>query len=133
MKRWAGDPRPRGEALVRHGDLVRLEHVSTRRNLHSHNMRALVAPNHYQVNTRAPHSDCQYTSAANPKVSPSIQQYLISPFVQVTGYGEEGAGDDNDVWRLEVEGGAPGQRIETQVSVLYCTVLYCTVLYRAAG
>ena len=53
MKRWAGDPRPRGEALVRHGDLVRLEHVNTRRNLHSHNMRALVAPNHYQVNTSA--------------------------------------------------------------------------------
>ena len=47
----------------------------------------------------------------------------------MTGYGEEGAGDDNDVWRLEVEGGAPGQRIETQVSILYCTVLYCTVLY----
>ena len=67
-----------GEALVRHGDLVRLEHVSTRRNLHSHNMRALVAPNHYQVNTRAPHSDSQYTSAANPKVSPSIQKYLSS-------------------------------------------------------
>ena len=51
VKRWAGDPRPRGEALVRHGDLVRLEHVNTRRNLHSHNRRALVAPNHYQVNT----------------------------------------------------------------------------------
>ena len=54
VKRWAGDPRPRGEALVRHGDLVRLEHVNTRRNLHSHNRRALVAPSHYQVNTRVP-------------------------------------------------------------------------------
>ena len=44
--------------------------------------------------------------------------------MQVTGYGEGGAGDDNDVWRLEVEGGVPGQRIETQV----CAALYCTVL-----
>ena len=84
VKRWAGDNKTGEDNFVRHGDLVILEHVNTRRNLHSHNTRALVAKNHYQV----------------------------------TGYGEEGVGDDNDVWRIEVEGGRQGDRIETLVSVI---------------
>jgi len=35
--------------LVRHGDLVRLEHVITRRNLHSHKEIAPISKKHYQV------------------------------------------------------------------------------------
>ena len=36
----------------------------------------------------------------------------------MTGYGEAGVGDDNDVWRMEIEDGARGDRIQTLVSVI---------------
>ena len=84
VTRWAGsnltssgDPQ-----YVRHGDLIILTHVKTGRNLHSHNIPALVAANHYQV----------------------------------TGYGEEGKGDDNDVWRIEIEDGKLGDIVNTMTS-----------------
>jgi dolichyl-phosphate-mannose-protein mannosyltransferase len=35
--------------LVRNGDLVRLEHVTTRRNIHSHKEMAPISKKHYQV------------------------------------------------------------------------------------
>ncbi|RZF46220.1 hypothetical protein LSTR_LSTR017598, partial [Laodelphax striatellus] len=35
--------------LLRHGDLVRLEHVTTHRNLHSHREPAPISKKHYQV------------------------------------------------------------------------------------
>lgn len=56
---------------VRHGDVIRLEHVLTRRHLHSH--------------------------AGHP--SPVTRQQ------EVTAFGQNGVGDGNDNWRLEVEGG----------------------------
>lgn len=65
--------------LVRNGDLIRLEHRPTRRNLHSHKEPAPVSRKHYQV----------------------------------TGYGENGTGDANDVWRLVIEGGAENEILET--------------------
>ena len=37
---------------------------------------------------------------------------------QVTGYGEDGRGDDNDVWRIEIEDGRPGDLVKTMTSVL---------------
>lgn len=68
--------------LVRNGDLVRLEHKATKRNLHSHNQPAPIAKRHFQV----------------------------------TGYGENGTGDANDVWRLEIVGGREGDVVKTVVS-----------------
>lgn len=35
--------------VVKHGDLIRLEHLSTRRNLHSHDELAPLSRKHYQV------------------------------------------------------------------------------------
>lgn len=35
--------------IVKHGDLVRLEHVQTKRNLHSHREQAPLTKKHYQV------------------------------------------------------------------------------------
>jgi hypothetical protein len=61
----------RAEQPVRNGDIVRLEHLLTRRNLHSH--------------------------PGFP--SPVTGQQ------EVTCYGENGLGDENDNWRVEVEGG----------------------------
>lgn len=55
---------------VNHGDIVRLEHVLTRRNLHSH--------------------------SGHP--SPVTRQQ------EVTCFGQNGAGDGNDDWRVEVDG-----------------------------
>ncbi len=54
---------------IRHGDIVRLEHVATGRNLHSHD-----AP------------------------SPLTKQQ------EVTAFGDDGIGDTNDLWRIEVDG-----------------------------
>ncbi|GIY27957.1 protein O-mannosyl-transferase 2 [Caerostris darwini] len=56
--------------LVSNGDLIRLEHVVTKRNLHSHKEVAPITKRHQQI----------------------------------TCYGENGTGDANDVWRIEVMG-----------------------------
>ena len=37
-----------------------------------------------------------------------IPSVMAKSHYQVSGYGEEGVGDENDLWRLEVEGGAEG-------------------------
>ncbi|GFR20139.1 protein O-mannosyl-transferase 2 [Trichonephila clavata] len=56
--------------LVFNGDLIRLEHVVTKRNLHSHKEMAPITKNHQQV----------------------------------TCYGQNGVGDANDIWRIEIIG-----------------------------
>nr|CAD7587798.1 unnamed protein product [Timema genevievae] len=70
--------------LVNHGDLVRLEHVTTRRNLHSHKEPAPLSRKHYQV----------------------------------TGYGDNGTGDANDVWKVLIVGGRDGDVVTTVSSKL---------------
>ncbi|XP_058062002.1 protein O-mannosyl-transferase 2 [Anopheles bellator] len=70
--------------LVKHGDLVRLEHFPTRRNLHSHREEAPVTKKH----------------------------------LQVTCYGEDGQGDTNDVWQVQIVGGKTGDTLETVTSRL---------------
>ncbi|XP_020806209.1 protein O-mannosyl-transferase 2 [Drosophila serrata] len=70
--------------LLRHGDLIRLEHVATKRNLHSHG-----------------------------EPAPMTKKHL-----QVTGYGENGAGDANDVWRVMVVGGKVNETVHTVTSRL---------------
>lgn len=70
--------------IVQNGDLVRLEHVPTRRNLHSHKEQAPVTKKHFQV----------------------------------TGYGENGTGDANDVWRVTVAGAKLGSDVTAVTSKL---------------
>ncbi|ELT93986.1 hypothetical protein CAPTEDRAFT_152537 [Capitella teleta] len=66
-----------GEAvIVRNGDLIRLQHVTTGRNLHSHKEVAPITKNHYQV----------------------------------TCYGENGTGDANDIFRVELINAIQGNR-----------------------
>ena len=86
IRRWVREnmTREAGDEFVRHGDLITLTHAKTGRNLHSHNIPALLSPNHYQV----------------------------------TGYGEDGKGDHNDVWRIEIEDGQVGDVVQTMKSVL---------------
>ncbi|CAH0728120.1 unnamed protein product, partial [Brenthis ino] len=73
-----------GARAVRAGDLVRLTHAATRRNLHAHR-------------ERAP---------------------LTTKLMQVTGYGEDGVGDANDVWKVVVSGGQDGDEVLTVRSKL---------------
>ncbi|XP_068081927.1 protein O-mannosyl-transferase 2 isoform X2 [Anabrus simplex] len=70
--------------LVKHGDLIRLEHVPTRRNIHSHRVPAPLSRKHYQV----------------------------------TGYGENGTGDANDVWKVLIVNGQDGDVVTTVSSKL---------------
>ncbi len=56
---------------IRHGDIIRLEHRTTRKNLHSHS------------NTPSPVSGQQ----------------------EVTAFGEDGVGDTNDNWKVDIENG----------------------------
>lgn len=49
MKPYNKDAPADSVAIVKHGDLVRLEHVQTRRNLHSHREAAPLTRKHYQV------------------------------------------------------------------------------------
>ncbi|XP_034489564.1 protein O-mannosyl-transferase 2 [Drosophila innubila] len=76
---------PEGQLqLLRHGDLMRLEHLVTKRNLHSHS-----------------------------EPAPMTKKHL-----QVTGYGELGVGDANDVWRVLIVGGRTNDTIHTVTSRL---------------
>eukprot|EP00092_Neocalanus_flemingeri_P019544 GFUD01021174.1.p1 GENE.GFUD01021174.1~~GFUD01021174.1.p1 ORF type:complete len:722 (+),score=149.03 GFUD01021174.1:268-2433(+) len=89
MKKWNEEPPNNTDIdavvdLVKNGDLVRLEHLQSKRNIHSHNQPAPVSKRHFQV----------------------------------TGYGENGTGDANDVWRLEVIGGKEGEVVNTVTSKL---------------
>ncbi|XP_074662346.1 protein O-mannosyl-transferase 2-like [Tubulanus polymorphus] len=68
--------------LVRNGDLVRLEHVVTQRNLHSHYEMAPLTRTHYQI----------------------------------SGYGENGTGDVNDIFRIEISGGRHGDVLKSVTS-----------------
>lgn len=49
LKRYDAEEEPLVVTLVRNGDLVRLEHVATRRNLHSHKEPAPMTKKHFQV------------------------------------------------------------------------------------
>ncbi|EZA52404.1 Protein O-mannosyl-transferase [Ooceraea biroi] len=84
VKKFDTDAIPAEPELVRHGDLVRLEHTITRRNLHSHKEIAPISKKHYQV----------------------------------TGYGENGTGDANDVWKILITNGRDGDVVETVTSKL---------------
>ncbi|XP_055371779.1 protein O-mannosyl-transferase 2 isoform X2 [Condylostylus longicornis] len=78
VKHYDVESRP-GVQILKHGDLVRLEHVPTRRNLHSHREPAPLTKKHHQV----------------------------------TGYGEDGVGDANDVWRIFIVGGKENDTVLT--------------------
>lgn len=88
IKRFDIQPNPSSKdfqvELVHNGDLVRLEHVITTRNLHSHKEIAPVTKRHQQV----------------------------------TCYGENGTGDANDVWRIEIIGGKQREVVSTVKSKL---------------
>ncbi|KAI5740934.1 hypothetical protein M8J76_008607 [Diaphorina citri] len=81
---WVAENATGTVRLVRHGDLVRLEHIMTRRNLHSHREPAPITKKHNQV----------------------------------TGYGENGTGDANDVWKVLIVGGKDGDVVSTVSSKL---------------
>uniref|UniRef100_A0A3P9K8N8 Protein O-mannosyl-transferase 2 n=1 Tax=Oryzias latipes TaxID=8090 RepID=A0A3P9K8N8_ORYLA len=72
------DSESRTPVLVRHGDIIRLEHKETTRNLHAHRQEAPLTKKHFQV----------------------------------TGYGINGTGDSNDLWRVEVCGGQRGDLVK---------------------
>jgi dolichyl-phosphate-mannose--protein O-mannosyl transferase len=70
---------------VNNGDIIRLEHLLTKRNLHSH----------------------------GDRLSPISQQQ------EVTAWGSNGICDENDNWRVEVEGG--GELLAgKQVRLIHC-------------
>ena len=78
---WPPDVDP---VLVKSGDVIRLEHLSTRRNLHSHAEPAPLTKTHYQV----------------------------------SGYGEDGVGDSNDIWIVEVVGEELGEPVQALASTI---------------
>ncbi|XP_055300982.1 protein O-mannosyl-transferase 2 [Sitodiplosis mosellana] len=77
-------PNEKDVVLVKHGDLIRLEHIQTKRNLHSHREQAPLTRKHYQV----------------------------------TGYGENGIGDANDIWKIMIVGGRENEPVLTVTSKL---------------
>ncbi|XP_064622929.1 protein O-mannosyl-transferase 2-like [Lineus longissimus] len=63
---------------VKNGDIIRLEHEQTRRNMHSHKEPAALTKTHFQVSC----------------------------------YGENGTGDTNDYFRINIVNGEPGERLK---------------------
>jgi hypothetical protein len=41
---------------------------------------------------------------------------ILTHDLQVSGYGENGTGDANDVWRVEIDGGKEGDIVKTVLS-----------------
>ncbi|XP_069807058.1 protein O-mannosyl-transferase 2 isoform X2 [Dendropsophus ebraccatus] len=79
--------------FVHHGDIIRLEHKSTGRNLHSHQREAPLTKKH----------------------------------LQVTAYGTNGTGDNNDFWRIEVTGGSHKVKVlRSQIRLLHLS-MGCTL------
>ncbi|CAG0918175.1 unnamed protein product [Notodromas monacha] len=78
--------------LVKNGDLIRLEHKLTRRNLHAHKVAAPLSRKHYQV----------------------------------TGYGENGTGDANDIWKIEIYGKSTGGDVIHPVRTTFRLIHYIT-------
>ncbi|KAK9704260.1 MIR domain [Popillia japonica] len=74
-----------GVHIVRSGDLIRLEHIPTRRNLHSHKEHAPITKKHFQVTGYGENG----TGDAN----------------------DNGTGDANDVWRVSIIGEKDGSEI----------------------
>lgn len=70
--------------ILKSGDLIRLEHTMTQRNLHSHREIAPITQKHYQV----------------------------------TGYGQNGVGDGNDMWIVEVVSATDRTPVQTVRSKL---------------
>jgi len=107
VKKWNEEPpppfTPAWDAMdieyVKHGDLVRLEHAISRRNIHTHHEPAPVSKKQYQV----------------------------------TGYGENGTGDANDVWRVEIVGGREGDKIETVTSRIKFTHYFMKCVLTCGG
>jgi len=99
IKPWDGNINVTSSQFIRHGDLVRIEHLSTGRNVHSHNHPAVMKNQHYQV----------------------------------TGYGWQGQGDANDVWRIEVQGGKIGDRLETYTSHISFRHYFLNCLLSCSG
>lgn len=71
--------------FLKHGSKLRLMHLITSRNLHSH--KGVAAP-------------------------------ITRQHQQVTGYGENGTGDANDIWRVEVSAGITKQSLRHRVELL---------------
>ncbi|XP_011305386.1 protein O-mannosyl-transferase 2 [Fopius arisanus] len=84
VKKFDTEEIPPEPELIKHGDLIRLEHTITSRNLHSHKAIAPISKKHYQV----------------------------------TGYGENGVGDANDIWKVVIENGKEGDIVQTVTSKL---------------
>ncbi|KAJ8309086.1 hypothetical protein KUTeg_013960 [Tegillarca granosa] len=70
--------------IVKSGDLVRLQHYTSKRNLHSHKEPAPLTKRHYQL----------------------------------SGYGENGNGDANDIWIVQIDGAPVGVPVQTAKSKL---------------
>ena len=85
--------------LVRHGDLVTLQHMVTGRNLHSHN---------------------------HPSVT-------YKKFYQVSGYGDDGVGDDIDVWKIDIVDGKAGDVVRTMTSKIKLKHLFLNCLLTCVG
>ena len=98
------------EVTVRDGDEVILTHEVTGRNLHSHDVPALGDKRLRQV-----------TGHNKTKTRANLNHVLH----QVTGYGEAGWGDSNDVWVVGVSGGGaltPGSALTLTHKLLGCVL-----------
>ncbi|KOB63903.1 putative mannosyltransferase 1, partial [Operophtera brumata] len=125
-----------GVVVVRSGDLVRLTHAQTARNVHSHRERAPLTTKYLQVTgygetARNVHSHREraplttkylqvtgYGETARNVHSHRERAPLTTKYLQVTGYGEDGIGDANDVWKIVISGGKDGDEILTVRSKL---------------
>ncbi|KAH8315052.1 hypothetical protein KR059_003423 [Drosophila kikkawai] len=109
--------------LLRHGDLVRLEHVATKRNLHSHGEPAPMTKKHLQV------TGYGEVSLKERKTidfyCEKYRKYLCFP--------QNGAGDANDVWRVMIVGGKANETVHTVTSRLRLVHLLQNCVLTSSG
>lgn len=101
---------PPESELVKHGDLVRLEHITTRRNLHSHKEIAPISKKHYQVTG---YGEVRWFQPM--WLWRCFRFYYWAYFLFAS---QNGTGDANDVWKVLITNGRDGDVVETVTSKL---------------
>lgn len=110
MKKFDTEEIPSEPVLVKHGDLIRLEHIITRRNLHSHKEIAPISKKHYQVTG--------YGEVNNLDIIVILFLIYSTNFSLLNVSFQNGTGDANDVWKILITNGKDGDVVETVTSKL---------------
>ena len=104
---------------ITNGQLVKLQHIGTRRWLHSH-LFASPLSNNQEVGASGVQLRCVANrSACRPAGPHACLAPLVAEHAQVSCFGDDSTTDTGDVWRVEWDGGAPSWQRDAVVRLAH--------------